>query len=165
MVCRFICFTLQNYKKRMDFAICSLHFLQKKCDYTLFSSIIPHFCTKKGTAKGSSLNCNTPRGCLQGDSTTGANICTCATLGAHIRINRILLALRDSTHRTFVNTRTASDTIIRNFVSHKSIYLFGNLFIFSFAVQRYNKKLTLPNFRDIFLLFSFFFRLSTTFSF
>lgn len=99
---------------------------------------------------------------LERDSSTRTYICTSSALGANVRINRIVLALRDSTHRTFIDTRTTSDTIGRNFVSHKAIYdlVIYHLFIycviepfFYLAVQRYNKKLTLPNNGETFCYF------------
>ena len=94
---------------------------------------------------------------LERDSSTRTYICTSSALGANVRINRIVLALRDSTHRTLIDTRTASDTIGRNFVSHKAIYdlVIYHLFIycviepfFHLALQRYNKKSRLPNYGD-----------------
>ena len=107
---------------------------------------------------------------LEGDSTTRANVSTSSALGANVRINRIVFAFRDSAHRALIDTRTASDTIGRNFVSHKAIYdlVIYHLFIycviepfFYLAVQRYNKKLTLPNFRDIFFHFFFLFTVAS----
>ena len=55
---------------------------------------------------------------LLADCAAGANICASAALGANLRVNRIVLALGDSTHRAFVNASTASDTFVRNYVSH-----------------------------------------------
>lgn len=55
---------------------------------------------------------------LEGDSATRANVSTSSALGANVRINRIVFAFRDSAHRALIDTRTASDTIGRNFVSH-----------------------------------------------
>ena len=50
---------------------------------------------------------------LEANSATGANISTGAALGAHVRVDRIVC-----THRALIDTRTASDTICRNLVSH-----------------------------------------------
>ena len=55
---------------------------------------------------------------LLADCAAGANICASAALGANLRVNRIVLALGDSTHRAFINASTASDTFVRNYVSH-----------------------------------------------
>ena len=55
---------------------------------------------------------------LQRDSATGASICASTTLGALLRIDRILLALRDSSYGTFVDTCAACNTIITNYVCH-----------------------------------------------
>ena len=55
---------------------------------------------------------------LEANSATGANISTGAALGAHVRVDRIVFTLGDSTHRALIDTRTASDTICRNLVSH-----------------------------------------------
>ena len=73
---------------------------------------------------------------LEGNSATRANVSTSSALGANVRINRIVFAFRDSAHRALIDTRTASDTIGRNFVSHKSIYLFCYFLIFSFATAK-----------------------------
>ncbi len=49
-----------------------------------------------------------------------ANICTSTTLCAHVWVDRILLALRDSSSWALINTCTASDTIVTNYVSHNN---------------------------------------------
>ena len=69
---------------------------------------------------------------LEADSSTRTYVCASSALSTNVRINRIVLALRDSTHRTLIDTRTASDTIGRNFVSHKAIYdlVIYHLFIY-----------------------------------
>ena len=81
---------------------------------------------------------------LFADGATGADIGTCATLGAHIGVNRILLALGDSSHRTFIDASTASDTIVTNNVSHSSscfiVYIFTIVTI-KMTVQRYSEFL------------------------
>ena len=56
--------------------------------------------------------------CLEADSATRAYVSTGTTLRADVRINRIVFTFRDSTHRALIDTRTACDTIGRNFVSH-----------------------------------------------
>lgn len=47
-----------------------------------------------------------------------ANIGTCTTICAYIRINLIDIALGDSLNRTFINTGSASGAIFTDFVSH-----------------------------------------------
>lgn len=64
----------------------------------------PSFCT---------LNSN-----LFGNCATWADICACAALGAHVRVNGVMLAFGDSPHRALVLASAASDTIVRNYVSH-----------------------------------------------
>ena len=61
---------------------------------------------------------NRPRLLAQADSLRGANISACAALCAHIGVDRILFAFRDSARRTLVNTCTASDAVVTNYVSH-----------------------------------------------
>ena len=46
------------------------------------------------------------------------NISACTTFCAHIRIDRILFSFRDSANRALVDTCTACDTIVTNYVSH-----------------------------------------------
>lgn len=62
---------------------------------------------------------------LQRDGAGGTCVSASTTLGALVGIDRILLALRDSTNGAFVNTCAASNTIIANYVSH-SLCLFFN---------------------------------------
>lgn len=52
------------------------------------------------------------------DSLRRTNISTCAALSAHVRIDRILFSLWDCANRALVNTCTACDTIVTNYVSH-----------------------------------------------
>ena len=59
--------------------------------------------------------------CLGSDSAAGANVCACAAINTYVRIDRIVLALRDSAHRAFVFTCTACNAVVRNFVSHNVI--------------------------------------------
>ena len=54
---------------------------------------------------------------LQRDGTTGACISASTTLGALFGVDRILVALRDCSNGTFVDTCAASNTIITNDVS------------------------------------------------
>ena len=46
------------------------------------------------------------------------NISASAALCANIGIDRILFAFRDCARRTLVNTCTASDAVVTNYVSH-----------------------------------------------
>ena len=62
----------------------------------------------------------------QADSLVGANTCTSTTLGASFGINRILVAFRNCSRGTFVNTSTASNAVVTNYVSHNTKYLFVN---------------------------------------
>ena len=63
--------------------------------------------------------CRIKQGLLcQADSLVGAYTCTCAALCAGIGVDRILVALRDSARRTLVNTGTACDAVVTNYVSH-----------------------------------------------
>ena len=56
---------------------------------------------------------------LERDCTTRANVCTSSALSANLRINRVVfLSFVNSTQRAFIDTCTASDTIIGNLVSH-----------------------------------------------
>ena len=96
---------------------------------------------------------------LERDCSTRTYICASSALGANVRINGIVFAFRNSTHRALINTRTARDTIGWNFVSHKTIYdlVIYHLVIYflilpfcHLALQNYCFFLTLPNFRDIF---------------
>ena len=52
------------------------------------------------------------------DSTLRANISASAALYACVRIDRILLALRDCSCGAFVDTSTASDAVVANYISH-----------------------------------------------
>jgi len=54
-----------------------------------------------------------------------ANISTSTTVSAYIRINFINIAFRYSFNRTFIDTCSASSTIIINFVSHFDYFLIG----------------------------------------
>ena len=60
------------------------------------------------------------RCCLERNSTAGACVCTRAALSALLGVNRILLALGDSSNGAFVDTCAASNTVITNYVSHSS---------------------------------------------
>lgn len=51
-----------------------------------------------------------------------ANVRTCATIGAHIRVNYINIAFSDCINRTFINARAASRAVVCNFVSHSRMY-------------------------------------------
>ena len=55
---------------------------------------------------------------LQRDSAAGASVSACATLSAHLGVDRVLLALRDSSYGTLVDTCAACNTIITNYVCH-----------------------------------------------
>ena len=52
------------------------------------------------------------------DSLGRTNISAGAALGASIGVDGILVALGDSSSGAFINTCTASDTIVTNYVSH-----------------------------------------------
>ena len=54
----------------------------------------------------------------QADSLVGANTCASAALCTSVGVDRILFAFRDSARRTLVNTCTASDAVVTNYVSH-----------------------------------------------
>lgn len=56
----------------------------------------------------------------QVDSFRRASVCTSSTLGASFRVDRILVTFRDSAYRTLVDTSSASNTIVTNYVSHFS---------------------------------------------
>ena len=55
---------------------------------------------------------------LQRDSAAGASVSACATLSAQLGVDRVLLALRDSSYGTLVDTCAACNTIITNYVCH-----------------------------------------------
>lgn len=59
----------------------------------------------------------------EGNSLVGAYISAGAALGAGVSVNRILVALRDCARGTLIDTSTASDTIVTNYVSHNVLYL------------------------------------------
>ena len=60
------------------------------------------------------------------DSLRGANISASATLSALLGVDRVLFTFRDCTNGAFVNTSTASDTIVTNYVSHFVLILVVN---------------------------------------
>jgi hypothetical protein len=67
-----------------------------------------------------------------------ANISTCTTVGANIRINFVNVAFRYRFNRTFINACSASSTIIINFVSHFDYFL---VMIITIRLQKYLKFL------------------------
>jgi hypothetical protein len=48
----------------------------------------------------------------------GTYICTCAAIGAFIRINFINVTFSDSFNRTFINAGSTSGAVIINYVGH-----------------------------------------------
>ena len=77
---------------------------------------------------------------LEGDSSAGASVRACATFSAHIGVDWITVAFGNCTHRAFVFTCTACDTIFRNFVSHDNkIYkmLNNNMLITTFSILNF----------------------------
>jgi len=58
-------------------------------------------------------------------------ICTRAAIGTFVGVNRVNISCRDRFCRTFVDARTASNAVIRNFVSHNvifKVYYFGQIY-------------------------------------
>lgn len=69
----------------------------------------------------------------KGNSLVRAYISACAALCADICVDRILVALRDCARGTLIDTSTASDTIVTNYVSHNVFYF---EFIMFFAKEQ-----------------------------
>ena len=59
----------------------------------------------------------------QADSARGASVSASAALRALLGVNRILVALGDSSYGTLVNTCAACNTVVTNYVSHSSFLL------------------------------------------
>lgn len=57
------------------------------------------------------------------DSLVGTNISASAALSAGIRVDGVDVTLGDCSYRAFVNTCTASDTVVTNYVSHNLVSL------------------------------------------
>ena len=55
------------------------------------------------------------------DGLLRANACACATLCAEVRIDRILVALRDSLRRALADTCSTCDAIVTNYVCHNNV--------------------------------------------
>ena len=88
------------------------------------------------------------------DCTCRADISASTALSANLRIDGVvLLTFMNSAQRAFVNTGTASNAVVGNFVSHDYIVLMIYCFNVLISVQKYNKNLRLPNFRDRFYYF------------
>ncbi|OAV66228.1 hypothetical protein Barb4_02985 [Bacteroidales bacterium Barb4] len=52
------------------------------------------------------------------DGFCGTSVRTRSALGTQFGVNSVLVAFGDCSHRTFVNTSTASNTVVTNYVSH-----------------------------------------------
>jgi hypothetical protein len=52
------------------------------------------------------------------DCFVGANVCTGATLGAKIRVDGVDVTLGDGLGGAFADTRTASNAVFANYISH-----------------------------------------------
>ena len=59
----------------------------------------------------------------RGNSAGGANVGTSAAIHAHVRVDRILLALRNSAGGAFVDTCAAGNAVVTNYVSHNRKFL------------------------------------------
>ena len=75
-----------------------------------------NMCRGKSSFKSQSLT----TGRLKRDCTAWTCVSASTALCALVWVDRILVALRDSTYRTLVDTCAASNTIVTNYISHSS---------------------------------------------